>query len=406
MTLFWSGAGALTLLALLLVCWPWLGKRLVRGTADSQKLNIRLTRQRLEELQREVHEGLIDEQDLKSAEQELKLALAQEQGAEQPTARSFSVSVLIMGLLLALAVGGGSYWKANEIGELKHWQQANAELADLGKRVVVEADPSVTAEELQRFALALRTRLWHQPDAPEGWLLLGRLHASLNRLDSAIEAYDKSIRLDPDKDSARMSLAQALVMTATEDNLQRALAILRSLTEKDKNNHSAIGLLAIAATQLGQNNLALDSWRQLQQQLPKDDPMYASVAQRIEALGGEDADITRLQLEISVAPELISRLPETGYLIVFARDPDKGNMPAAVKKQPLQDMPLTLMLTDADAMLTDYRLSDLNQAQLIARISEDADVSVRAGELEGEASITIEAGTNMQQRIVINREIK
>jgi cytochrome c-type biogenesis protein CcmI len=405
-TLFWIGAGALTLLALLLVCWPWLGKRLIKGTTDSQKLNVRLTQQRLAELKREVHEGLIDEQDLQTAEQELKLALAQEQGAEQPKAKSFSLSVLIIGLLLALAVAGGSYWQANEIGELKHWQRANEQLAELGKRVVVEADPSVTAEELQRFALGLRTRLWHQPEAPEGWLLLGRLHASLNRLDSAIEAYDKSIKLAPDKDSAKMSLAQALVMTATEGNLQRALVILRNLTEKDQNNHSAVGLLAITATQLGQNELALDSWRQLQQQLPKDDPMYASVAQRIAALSAEDGDITELQLEISMAPELISRLPKTGYLIVFARDPDKGNMPAAVIKQPLQELPLTLMLTDADAMLADYRLSDLNQAQLVARISEDADVSASAGELEGEASVTIEAGTSMRQRIVINREIK
>lgn len=133
MTVFWIGAGALTILALLLMCWPWLNKGPARGAADSQKLNVRLTRQRLEELKREVREGLIDEQDLQAAEQELKLALAQEQSAEQARVRSFSLPVMMIALLLALVVAGGSYWKANEITELKRWQQANEQLAELGK---------------------------------------------------------------------------------------------------------------------------------------------------------------------------------------------------------------------------------------------------------------------------------
>ncbi|GGD72705.1 c-type cytochrome biogenesis protein CcmI [Lacimicrobium alkaliphilum] len=406
MTVLWSGFAVLIVFAALLIFWPWLGRRIADPKLDSQNLNIRLTRQRLNELQREVQEGLIGKEDQQQAEQELKLALAQEQSSEQRSGKSFSVLVLTIGLLLALAVAGGSYWKANEIGDLRHWQQAKSEIGELGKRVVVDADPSVTAQELQRFALALRTRLWREPDAPEGWLLLGRLHASLNRLDSAIQAYEKSLDLDPTRDSAKMSLAQALVMTASETNLQRASGILRKLTEKDKSNHSAMGLLAITATQLGQNDLALDSWRELQSQLPESDPMYASVAERIAALNGSESAVTELQLKISVAPELTSKLPEQGYLVVFARDPQKGNMPAAVIRQPLDTMPLTLTLTDANAMMADYRLSDLNQAQLIARISQDADVSSQAGELEGEVSITIQAGTIMQQSIVINREIK
>ncbi|WP_088330203.1 c-type cytochrome biogenesis protein CcmI [Lacimicrobium sp. SS2-24] len=407
MIVFWGVACAFFLFALVLIAWPWLFSRQKENGADSQALNVQLTRERLSELQREADEGLISREDQRQAELELKLALAQEQGAVTLTGKRFSLPVVVTGLLVALLVAAGSYWKANEIGALMHWQEANSRLAELGKRVVVEADPSISAEELQTFALALRTRLWHQPEAPEGWLLLGRLHASLNRFDSAIEAYEKSLQLDPQRASARMSLAQALVMTAQENNLRRALALLNELIATEPDNHSAIGLRAIAATQLGDNQKALDSWRQLQQQLPVSDPMYASVQERIAELSGPDNDdATSLTVEVSITPALKEKLPAQGYLIVFARDPQRGNMPAAVIRQPLTDLPVSLTLSDDNAMLADYRLSDLHQAELIARISEDADVSAMAGELEGHIQVSLASGTQMLEKIVINKEIE
>nr|WP_241264203.1 c-type cytochrome biogenesis protein CcmI [Bowmanella dokdonensis] len=398
----YAGLAGLALLAGLFVLWPFMVSKSGRRP-DSRKLNIELTRQRLAEMQREVAEGLIGRQDKDQLEQELKAALALEQDkADRP--QSPSRWILLAGLLLAGVLSLYSYWQANEIGNLQHWRQANAQLAELGRRVVVEADPSVTAEELQQFALALRTKLKQQPQAPEGWLLLGRLHASLNRLDSAIEAYEKSLAQDPGRPGALLSISQALVMTGSEANLRRALGYLKRLQQIEPDNLSALGLTAIAATQLGSQELALDSWQQLAATLPEGDPMASMVAQRIAELTGTGQ--TRVLMTINLAEGLKSKLPEQGYLFLFAREAgSEMKMPAAVVRVPLSELPMELELTDANAMLGDYKLSSLTHAQLIARVSRDPNVETASGELQGETMVDISPGTLMQGQILIDKEL-
>ncbi|GAA0370505.1 c-type cytochrome biogenesis protein CcmI [Bowmanella denitrificans] len=401
--MFWFGLLLMSVLAVLLIGWPWLGRRFIRPV-DGKQLNVALTRQRLDELHREVNEGLIESQDLHKAEQELKLALAMEQGQDARIVSGSSRWVLLAGLSLALMVSAYSYWHANELDALHDWQAANAQLADLGRRVVVEADPSVTVEELQRFALALRTKLHADPQAPEGWLLLGRLYASLNRLDSAIEAYEKSLSQAPDRSGTLLSLSQALVMIGSEESLTRAKQLLTKLQLQEPDNQSSLGLLAITATQLGDQPLALKSWTALKSLLPVEDPMQASIQQRIDELSGVQG--TSLKIKVGISEALRAHLPNDGYLIVFARSQDSNmKMPAAVIRQPLTSLPLEIELSDANAMLPNYNLSSLQQAQVVARISQDADVQSAPGELQGEINLALSKGQMLQIEITIDKEL-
>lgn len=404
MTMFWIAVAVMAVLAAFLVGWPWLGKRF-NSTIDGQGLNVALTRQRLDEMRREVAEGLIEAKDLATAEQELKLALAvEQQGQHLSGSASGSKWVLIIGLVLAVIVSAVSYLKANEIQSLQDWQAANSQLAELGRRIVVEADPSVTVEELQRFALALRTKLNAEPNAPEGWLLLGRLYASLSRLDSAIEAYEKSLSLEPERGGTLLSLSQALVMVGSDESLQRAKQILTKLQLQEPDNQSSLGLLAITASQLGDKPLAIKSWKALGAMLPADDPMQASIQQRIDELS--EGTGTRLLVQVSISEALQAQLPEQGYLIVFARSSDSSmKMPAAVIRQPLASLPVEIELSDTNAMLPNYNLSSLTQAQVVARISLDANVETAPGELQGEIQLNVENGTLMRAEILIDKEL-
>lgn len=403
MTMFWIAVAVMALLAAFLVAWPWLGKTFNK-TVDGQRLNVALTRQRLQELRREVAEGLIESKDLETAEQELKLALAVEQGEAEQQSATGSKAILIAGLLIAVMVSALSYWKANEIDALQDWQLANSQLAELGRRVVVEADPTVTVDELQRFALALRTKLNAEPKAPEGWLLLGRLYASLSRLDSAIEAYEKSLSLDPERGGTLLSLSQALVMVGSEESLTRAKQLLTKLQLREPENQSSLGLLAITASQLGDNPLAIKSWTALGAMLPADDPMQASIQQRISELNGISS--TRLLVQVALSEEVKAQLPEQGYLIVFARSSDGAmKMPAAVIKQRLSGLPIEIELSDSNAMLPSYNLSSLAHAQVIARVSRDENVETAPGELQGEIQLEVAKGTTMRAEILIDKEL-
>ncbi|AWL11313.1 Cytochrome c-type bioproteinis protein CcmH [Saliniradius amylolyticus] len=403
MTAFWIALGVLTLAALLFPLWAlWRHHQVER--VSSGQLNASITRQRLQELDVEVAEGLLSERDYQQAVEDVKTALVLEQHEERPSHSKRSWLALLIGTVIAAVVTAVVYVSGSGIESLQHWQQTKGRIGDLGKRIVVDADPSITRQDLSDFALALRTRLQAEPDAPEGWLLLGRVHASLNRHDAAIEAFDKSLALDGSRDSARLNLAQSLVSTGREENLTRALHILSPLKEATPGDSSVLGLMAIAATQLGQKDLAIDSWQELAAMLPDDNPMQAEIDARIGELTGK---ITGIDVVIELAGSLRDQVPEDGMLVVFARPSDtESGMPVAVVRQPVSQWPVQVTLTDADSVMPSQRLSDLQQVTLTARVSADGDVMAASGELQGQAQVILTPQKTVKAQIRIDKELE
>lgn len=403
----------LLLLALMLVVLPWL--RISKHRQREQLSNAFLIKQRLLELERESSEGLIGKEDLALAASELKLALLDE--SEQDTGQNSSAKVVLLaGALLTLFVVAGTYYRANELAALRDWQRAVERLPELGKRVVVEADQSIQIKDLQDFALGLRTRLAQEPDDATGWLLLGRVFASVEKLQSALDAFAKALSLDPNKISTLSSYSQALLMTGQEEYYRQAQTLLKRLLVIEPQDSNALGMLAVVATELGEDELAIKSWRDLQQLMPPSAPMYEQISQRIAALESAQSENeqdksgpevhTSISITIAVADELKDKLPQQGYLFVFAQDASgQVKFPAAVVKIPLTNFPQSITLSDVNAMMPTYTLSQLSDARLVARISLDENVAQAQGELEGEVVIRIEKGSSSAQTIEINKEV-
>jgi hypothetical protein len=63
-------------------------------------------------------------------------------------------------------------------------------------------------------------------------------------------------------------------------------------------------------------------------------------------------------------------------------------------------------LSNDNAMMPNYTLSQLQQAKLVARVSFDADVAQSAGEFQGEWIATLNSNQTTQETITIDRELK
>ena len=112
----WMFIGAVIVLIamlILLVVLPWLKQR--PEQENLTQANIAVVKERLKELQREVDEGLLSEQDMRQASDEIKISLVEEQQTESNGSANASF-VLACGALLALLVGGFAYFKASNIG--------------------------------------------------------------------------------------------------------------------------------------------------------------------------------------------------------------------------------------------------------------------------------------------------
>ncbi|MEM5496981.1 c-type cytochrome biogenesis protein CcmI [Paraglaciecola mesophila] len=426
MSVFWITGIVLLLVAAGFVVFPWL----VEGRKRQDTLtNTRLIRQRLLELEREEHEGLLSHQDRLETEKDLKIALLDEQDSQTQNATSARGVLLIGGLLSVVGVAV-LYFQVNNVSALNNWQDAKVQLPELAERIVTQGDASVTEEDLQQFALGLRTKLTSSEDDAIGWTLLGRVYVATNRVESAMDAFERALEIEPDNLETLASYSQVLLMVNQESYLAQAKVYLNRILELDPQNTGALGMLAMAATQQGDTELAIETWQRLKTFVPKEAPIYQSIEAQIAQLE-ENASITTDSLaeqgpltdvepsaaESDDAPVLVSvtvtldnslagKIPQNGFLFVYAQDASGASrMPAAVVKMPMGELPITVELSDANSVMPTLTLSQLSNVLLVAKISESGNVMKTSGDLQGTLEITLNKSKNEQYTILINEEL-
>jgi cytochrome c-type biogenesis protein CcmI len=419
-SLFYLGAALSVVICLMFIIFPWFRK----SNDDSVSIltNKSLIKQRLKELQTEQQQGLLSDPDRLQSENELKLALLEETKTSQSNEANVGIPILI-GALVSLSVGVGVYLYSNQIQSIDQWQIAQQQTSELGQQML-RGDENLNLKDLQTFALGLRTKLVETPEDATGWMLLGRVSGALNRVDSAIQAFEKSLKYDPDNVGTLSSYAQALLMTGQEQQVLQAKQVLLKILDLEPDNTNAMGVLAIAASELGDKELALENWQRLVVFIPDTDPNYAAVNQRILQLQTDlDQDnqqvaqnqpnlttdslsSTRVSVTINISDELQAKLPENGFLFVFAQESSgQMKMPAAVVKMPLGEFPVVVELSNNNAMTPTYTLSQLQQAKLVARVSIDGNGTESEGDFQGELIATLSANETTQETITINREL-
>jgi cytochrome c-type biogenesis protein CcmI len=419
-SLFYLGAVISVVIFLLFIIFPWFRK--ANDDSVSRLTNKGLIKQRLTELHTEQQQGLLSDSDRLQSENELKLALLDETKTSQTNEANVGIAISL-GALLSLSVGIGVYLYSNQIQPVDEWLTAQQQTSELGQRMV-RGDENLNLKDLQTFALGLRTKLVDTPEDATGWMLLGRVSGAINRVDSAIQAFEMSLKFEPNNVGTLSSYAQALLMTGQEQQVLQAKQALLQILDLEPDNTNAMGVLAIAASELGDKLLALENWQRLVAFIPDTDPNFAAVNQRILQLQTElDQDnqqlaqnqpyptadslrSTRVSVTINISDELQAKLPENGFLFVFAQESSgQMKMPAAVVKMPLGEFPVVVELSNNDAMTPNYTLSQLQQAKLVARVSIDGDGTQSAGDFQGELIATLSANEITQETITINREL-
>ena len=420
MSLFYLGMALCAAIFLVFVLFPWFRKN--SDDSISRLSNKSLIKQRLKELQVEQQQGLLSETDRLQSENELKIALLDE--VKTSDVKQSGVTLAIsMGAVLSLSIGIGVYLYSNQIKSVQEWQLAQQQTSELGQRML-NGDENLDLNDLQTFALGLRTKLVDTPEDATGWMLLGRVSGALNRVDSAVQAFEKSLKFDPNNVGTLSSYAQALLMTGQEEQALQAKQALLRILYLEPDNTNAMGVLAIAASELGDKQLALENWQRLVAFIPQADPNYIAINQRILQLQAElgqssqqvaqnqpspsndELSTTRVLVTIDISDDLQTKLPKEGFLFVFAQESTgQVRMPAAVVKMPLGDFPVMVELSDKNAMMPNYTLSQLQQAKLVARVSIDENVAQSQGDFQGEWIATLRVNQMTQETITIDREL-
>jgi len=398
----WASFALLTLIALLFIIVPFLKKeRVVTITHNANAELISIYEQRLVELQADLDNQRIDSQNHSEAIVELKRRLLNELSPEKSlNSRGDNRIFALTGAAFLIALAGIFYAMTGSQQQIAAWHDAMDNLADYGQRAVMQKGEPLTKNELQAFALALRTKLSQSGDDEVAWMLLGRVAIMLNEFDMAKQSFDKALSMNPDNMQALVSYSQVLLLEGSDENMTRAAGMLSKVLQAQPNNLDAISLLALIAFERKDWIQAKAAFEVLLASMDESDTRYAMISERISEIDGQIAQQSELnsheqhvvqgiQVTVKIDEQLADKQPSNGILFVFAKASEGSPMPLAVVKLTDYSFPITVELSDANAMMAGLNLSSASEIVISARISNDDSVMPSAGELEGHSEVLL-----------------
>lgn len=394
---FWLAAGLLLLIALSFLLIPVLRERRAQREEDRTALNVALYEERLAELQGQQQEGVLSAEQLDSGRAEAARELLADTEGSGPVRTSrlgkplpLLVAVLVPVLGLALYLHFGA---SDKVELTREFAQAPQSMDEMTRR-------------LERAVAA-------QPDSAEGLYFLGRTYMAQDRPADAAKIFERTVALAGRQPELLGQWAQAQYFADNKQWSDKVRVLTDEALKADPNEVTSLGLLGIAAFEGERFQEAIDYWKRLQAQLPADDKSRAALqggidraSEKLVAAGGKvaaepaaKAKGAKLTVRVDLAAELKAKVQPGDSVFIFARATQGPPAPLAAKRLTVADLPVTVELGDADAMVPQLKLSNFPEVQLVARVS-------RAGQpMTGEwvgRSQPLASSTRVAQQLTID----
>jgi cytochrome c-type biogenesis protein CcmH len=261
-------------------------------------------------------------------------------------------------------------------------------------------------ERLDQLLEQLRAKLKSNPANVEGWLRLGTSYAKLEQHALAIDAFQHAYDQSKGENlEAVLGLAEALALTDQATLQGRAGRLFETALARGSHDPRALWYGGVVALHSGNLQLGRDRFQLLlAMDLP---PEVRSVLERqvqdlnaqlggagqgapAVAAGGEGPAAAAAKRSIKVAVTISPRIREQlkgGPLPLFivARDPSAGGPPLAVQRHSSSDLPITVELSERDAMIAARTIATVPRVQVVARLSRSGTPQAQSGDYYGEA---------------------
>lgn len=256
----------------------------------------------------------------------------------------------------------------------------------------------------------LEARLKKNPGDLEGWRMLGRSYLVSNLFPQAVSAYERASALTGGKNpEIELDLAEALVLTEKPEGLAKAQGIIDAALAANENNQKALWYSGVMAARAGDGETAKRRFTKLLETDPPPQIREILVAQ-LEQLGAEvpagatpagmggrgagpgaspaaaQATGRTIRVAVQVDPALASRLKPGTPVFVSAREAGIPGPPIAAVRIMSEELPTTVVLSDANSMIEGRNLSSVDEVQVVARVAFGGTPVTASGDLTGQAS--------------------
>ena len=431
MTTFIIICVVMTLIAVLAVVLPlWFGGRV---DADRRSQVLAILRQQAADLEAERAAGRIDEDEFEESRMELERRVLEETRQEDQARSGKSTLVArILAVIFLIVIPTASSLAYLALGRYTAMDpQFIAMMEEQSAR-----QRGHSGIEMQRMLDKLRADLEKDPMNANGWFMLARTAAQMNRFDESVEAFKKLNALVPNNADIIADMADMMAAANGKVITPDIEALLKKALRLDPNQWKALALLAIQAWDRQQYVNAALYWQKLLQVVPPDFPDRDQIESNIaeaKRLGGvndsisavspkaadqnaadasaaaEDAaaaaktapvptaspaDMKSVAGTVIISDELRAKTKPDDVVFIYARPAEGSRMPVAFMKVTVKDLPynFTLDSTTTMGMGMTQTLENVKAVIVGARISKTGNFMPQAGDLEGEMPNPVEVG--------------
>lgn len=420
--MFWLLSALLVAAALAFVLVPLLRRSRERRVVTRDAINVSVYRDQLRELDADLAAGAISRENHAEALRDIERRILEDtageggQAARSTGGRGAAVAAALTVPVLAAAL----YIFVGTPQALVPESESPAHTVD--------------AQQIEAMVERLAQRMRENPDDPQGWVMLARSYAVMERFPEAAKAYAAAVERVPNDAQLLADYADTLAMAQGRSLEGEPEKLIAKALTIDPNNVKALALAGTIAFEKGDYAQAATQWERIVRDAPADSPLAQSVRASIEkaralaatkvpppsakaaasaaegapakaAASGKDtpASGTAVSGTVQLAPEIAAKVAPGDTLFVFARAAEGPRMPVAIVRAQAKDLPLEFTLDDSSSMMG-AKLSEQKSVIVGARISKSGSATPQPGDIQGYSKPVAPGAQNL--RIVISEITK
>jgi cytochrome c-type biogenesis protein CcmH len=284
-------------------------------------------------------------------------------------------------------------------------------------------------EAIDKMVDGLAKKMQADPNNAEGWLMLGKSYKYQQQYAKSADAFAHAYKLLGDKPDVMLAYAEALSFANDEQVTGQSADLVFKALALAPNNPNALWLAGMAKAQVGEFMAAKKLWTQLAAVLPQGSEaqqetqgLLAKIDSKIAEANNETSkeavskevssedkinpvSTASIDVQVSLAPELQAQTSSTDTVFIYAQALSGPQMPLAIVRNQMSDLPLSVSLTDAQAMTPAMKLSNFADVKLLARISKSGNAMKQAGDLIGVLE-NVTVADKTRHTLVINSVVK
>ena len=372
MMAFWAAGIVLAAVAVALVLRPLISSTKAKDFSQGDA-NISIYRDQLRELEADLASGKLAQADFERARDEIEARLLEDVAAPEAAPRAgnsrraaiaVAAALPVMAIAVYLAVGTPA-------------------------AIAPRLDPHAvaSAEQLEALVARLAAKMRENPDDPAGWQLLGRSYGVLGRFGEAAEAYARAAQLAPRDAQVLVDFADALAMARGQSLEGEPEKLVHRALEIDPANLKALALAGTLEFNRKRFAEAAAYWKRM---LPHVGPgsedariIQGNIDEALALAGKPAAPAKALSGTVSLAASVKDKASPDDAVFLYARAAEGPQMPLAVQRFRVRDLPARFSLDDAMAMAPGMTLSAHPRVVVTARISRSGQAKPQPGDLQG-----------------------